>query len=103
MNIEKMREEFETALIAMHVESGLPVEDARSFVERGGNGQYTSLGSKGAWWAWQASRASLVIPVIGTATDYPDDSEPGARYWNNARDEQIALIRSEGLKCHEDL
>lgn len=64
-----MREEFEQAVLSMHVSNGVPPEDAAAFLEIGSNG-YRSVSTKSAWWAWQASRVCLVInlpPSIGVA------------------------------------
>lgn len=55
-----MREEFERAVVNMHLSHGVPPEDATVFLEIGSNG-YRSVSTKSAWWAWQASREFLVI------------------------------------------
>ena len=55
-----MREEFEQAVVNMHVSHGVPPEDAAAFLENESNG-YRSVSTKSAWWAWQASRECLVI------------------------------------------
>ena len=57
-----MREEFEQAVVNMHVSHGVPPEDAAAFLEIGSNG-YRSVSTKSAWWAWQASRECLVIEL----------------------------------------
>ena len=57
-----MREEFEQAVVNMHVSHGVPPEDAVAFLETGSNG-YRSVSTKSAWWAWQASRECLVIEL----------------------------------------
>lgn len=57
-----MREEFELAVVKMHVSHGVPPEDAAAFLETGSNG-YRSVSTKSAWWAWQASRECLVIEL----------------------------------------
>lgn len=57
-----MREEFEKAVVNMHVSHGVPPEDAASFLEIGSNG-YRSVSTKSAWWAWQASRECLAIEL----------------------------------------
>ena len=57
-----MREEFEKAVVNMHVSHGVPPEDAASFLDIGSNG-YRSVSTKSAWWAWQASRECLVIEL----------------------------------------
>lgn len=57
-----MREEFEQAVVNMHVSHGVPPEDAVAFLETGSNG-YRSVSTKSAWWAWKASRECLVIEL----------------------------------------
>ena len=57
-----MREEFEQAVVNMHVSHGVTHEDAAAFLETGSNG-YRSVGTKSAWWAWQSSRECLVIEL----------------------------------------
>jgi hypothetical protein len=49
------RAKFEESLVAMHMATGMPEDDARSFLEVGSMG-YTSTFTKAAWWAWQESR-----------------------------------------------
>lgn len=63
MDTNKMREQFEEALIKMHMDHGsMPENDARSFLEVGSNG-YTSVLTKAAWWGWQASREAVVVEL----------------------------------------
>lgn len=62
-----MREEFEQAVVNMHVSHGVPPEDAAAFLEIGSNG-YRSVSTKSAWWAWQASRECLVIELPKKST-----------------------------------
>ena len=57
-----MRDEFEKAVVSMHVSHGVPPEDAAAFLEIGSNG-YRSVSTKSAWWAWQASRECLVVEL----------------------------------------
>lgn len=55
MNNEKMREEFEQAY---HEQFGrLPQNWDSTF------GKYFDAHGQGAWWAWQSSRATLVIEL----------------------------------------
>lgn len=61
-----MRDEFEKAVVSMHVSHGVPPEDAAAFLEIGSNG-YRSVSTKSAWWAWQASRECLVVELPKTA------------------------------------
>lgn len=57
-----MREEFEQAVVNMHVSHGVTPEDAAAFLETGSNG-YRSVSTKSAWWAWKASREFLVVDL----------------------------------------
>lgn len=68
-----MREEFEQAVVNMHVSHGVTPEDAAAFLETGSNG-YRSVSTKSAWWAWKASRECLVIelPEKARITDPSD-------------------------------
>lgn len=68
-----MREEFEQAVVNMHVSHGVTPEDATAFLETGSNG-YRSVGTKSAWWAWKASRECLAIelPEKARITDPSD-------------------------------
>lgn len=68
-----MREEFEQAVVNMHVSHGVPPEDAVAFLETGSNG-YRSVSTKSAWWAWQASRECLVIE-LPAEPECPEDPE----------------------------
>lgn len=83
MDTNKLREQFESALVSMHMATGMPENDARSFLEVGSNG-YRSVFTKAAWWAWQASREAIVIelpepqqkPEIG-ASQYREGKSDG--------------------------
>lgn len=95
MNIEKMRSEFETA-----IRFGGLFHDATDaakdvMLERGSNGEYRSVRVNGAWWAWQASRESLVIELpIPKELCGPDGS-----YMEYFEPEQIErAIEALGLK-----
>lgn len=68
-----MREEFEQAVVNMHVSHGVTPEDAAAFLETGSNG-YRSVSTKSAWWAWKASREFLVVdlPEKARITDPSD-------------------------------
>lgn len=101
MDVEKMREQFEQAIVKMHMDSGMPEDDAKSFLETGSNG-YTSIFTKAAWWAWQASREAVVVEMPSRASEayreYFDDFDGGS--FNEAayiRDVRKA-IEAHGLK-----
>ncbi|WP_199884917.1 hypothetical protein [Pseudomonas bohemica] len=59
MSIEKMREEFESAWRLRYPDHG-EFAFKRSHIEPE---SYVATRLKDAWWAWQASRAALVIEL----------------------------------------
>ncbi len=63
---DKMREEFESALLSEKCASGDELVKA-DWIARGSDGEYRSYFVRGAWWAWTASREALVVelPRIG--------------------------------------
>lgn len=89
MDTNKMREQFEAALVAMHVATGMPECDARSFLEVGSNG-YTSVYTKAAWWAWQASREAVVVELPDVCECCYTAPEAAAAF--------IEAIEAQGLK-----
>lgn len=93
-----MREQFEAAIVAMHAGTGMPQEDALTFLEVGSNG-YTSVYTKAAWWAWQASREAVVVELPERApNDDPYCGEPWDCGYNLALDESREAIKAQGLK-----
>lgn len=96
-----MREEFEQAVVNMHVSHGVPPEDVVAFLETGSNG-YRSVSTKSAWWAWQASRERLVIELPDRFDehyqDYYEDVDGGCfnegRYINDVH----AALTEAGVK-----
>lgn len=96
-----MREEFEQAVLSMHVSNGVPAEDAAAFLEIGSNG-YRSVSTKSAWWAWQASRECLAIELPDRFDehyqDYYEDVDGGCfnegRYINDVH----AALTAAGVK-----
>lgn len=63
---EKMREEFELAYVANiqeHLGGPIPKGVLDEYVVRGSDGEYRSYQAQGAWWAWKASRESLVVQL----------------------------------------
>jgi hypothetical protein len=107
MNIEKMRSEFEAAVVKVHIDTGVPESDAAVFLEVGSNG-YRSVFTKAAWWAWQQSRSSLEIelPAKNPLGSGPGDCEGGlpsfeqqiAAECNAIIDECREAIQSTGVK-----
>lgn len=60
MSSEKMREEFEAAYTQACLERGAGHHIAEVHTTKGSSGEYVSVWMRGAWWAWQASRAALL-------------------------------------------
>jgi hypothetical protein len=89
MNIEKMREEFESAF--RKEGGGYYGEATRAamdvVLERGSDGIYRSILARGAWWAWQASRAAIEIELPKIV-----DKE-----WANTHAERSAMRDAIGL------
>jgi hypothetical protein len=82
MDVEKMREEFEFAYVADLVArcgEGFRETALYSLSERKSDGSYQHYTDSIAWWAWQASRATLVIEL-------PDDGiEDCQKAWGTER------------------
>ena len=89
-----MREEFEQAVVNMHVSHGVTPEDASAFLDIGSNG-YRSVSTKSAWWAWQASRECLVIE-LPKPVDFPDGT--GDYHQMIDPDDLIDAIHAAGVK-----
>lgn len=97
MSTEKMREIFEAAYMRDLV--GSSTEDAPLWLERGSDGEYRSFQARGAWWAWQASRAAIEVELPEEYVLPPTmDMQSLA---NACREQDIAAIQSLGLKVKE--
>lgn len=97
-----MREEFEQAVVNMHVSHGVTPEDATAFLETGSNG-YSSVGTKSAWWAWQASRECLVIELPYVHSCEPSEASSDQDYYLDEakidmRHQCRAAIHAAGVK-----
>lgn len=103
MDTNKMREQFEAALVTKLVRElcakapGLPADAAELIVrsqwlERKGDGYAAPVPDHG-WWAWQASREAVAI-------DLPSVTEVGGlcgmRYWTERQ--VITAVEAEGLR-----
>lgn len=66
MSTEKIREEFEAAYMRDLVGNSLSAEC--EWLERGSDDQYRSFQARGAWWAWQASRAAIEVELPESAS-----------------------------------
>lgn len=97
MDTNKMREQFEAALVAKLVRElcakapGLPANAAEPIVrsqwlERKGDGYAAPVPDHG-WWAWQASREAVAVVL--------PDEEPGYMYY---APDVLAAIEAQGLK-----
>lgn len=89
MSTEQMRQAFETAYLLV-VNEGEEIEiteeDMRNS-RRGG--EYTGSIASGAWWAWQASRAAVIVQMPQQSGANPD--------WNQAIRYCIQAVEAEGL------
>lgn len=89
---EKMRAEFE---VAAKTAQGLDVT-------RLPNGVYRSFGTHQAWWAWQASRAALVVELPEKISQYNTNDagfvDPAAVEHDEAIDDCRAAIESAGVR-----
>lgn len=96
-----MLDEFEKAVVSMHVSHGVPPEDAAAFLEIGSNG-YRSVSTKSAWWAWQASRDHLVIELPDRFDehyqDYYEDVDGGCFNEGRYINEVHAALTAAGVK-----
>lgn len=100
--IDKMREEFEAALLSEKCASCDELVKA-DWIARGSDGEYRSYFVRGAWWSWQASRAALVVelPAIesmkfcpATSKDYDSGFDHGQR---QSRSDFIEAIHAVGV------
>ncbi|ESW39290.1 hypothetical protein [Pseudomonas taiwanensis] len=93
MDTNKMRAEFEAALVKQAAEDGF----AKPILRRNkNNGDYVDPFEQAAWWGWQASREAVVVELPS-----PMDAPPYASYeggWNDMRDEAVDGIEEQGLK-----
>ena len=85
MDNEKLRAEFELWCRRTQGGSG----------RRNDDGEYISEDWEYSWWAWQASRAALVVelpPFIDEDEDWPSDC------WNNAVNHCARTLHAAGIK-----
>lgn len=101
MGTNKMREQFEAAIVAMKMATGMPEDDAKSFLEVGSN-SYISVYTKAAWWAWQASREAVVVELPPKISAHNTTEggfvRPEAQHYDEAIDDCRAAIEVQGLK-----
>ena len=101
MHTDKARAEFEAAY--MRDLAGSAAEDAATWLERGSDGEYRSYQARGAWWGWQASRASVVVelpePREGRRTYLDDDARDEG--WNDCLAECREALEATGLTVEE--
>lgn len=92
MSEEKMRAEFEGAAKR---EQGLDLT-------RLPHGGYRSFATHQAWWAWQASRATLVVELPPKISEFNTDENgfvnPAAAEHDEAIDDCRAAIESTGVR-----
>lgn len=91
MSIEKMREEFEAAFVEEMVArcgEGYRSSVKFFFVEKEPDGTYSNPIAHAGWWAWQASRAALVIEL-------PQEDGMDGHLW---APDVVAAIEAAGVK-----
>ena len=105
MDTNKMREQFEAALVTKLVREladkapGLPADAAELIVrsqwlERKGDGYAAPVPDHG-WWAWQASREAVVVEL----PDYQFDETDRADGFNTCLRQSIEAVEALGLAC----
>jgi len=92
---ELTREDFEQAAIESLVAEGYSIGSAVEVMARGSDGEYRSVRFNGAWWAWQATRAQLVID-LPMPKDFPDGT--GDYYEMIDPDDLIEAIHAAGVQ-----
>lgn len=113
MDTNKMREQFETALVTKLVRElaekapGLPADAAEIIVrsqwlERKGDGYAAPVPDHG-WWAWQASREAVVVELPEKSGEGKGhcSTEPFEHYgdgWDECLENAVALIEAQGLR-----
>lgn len=91
MDTNKMREQFEAALVKQAAEDGF----AKPILRRNkNNGDYVDPFEQAAWWGWQASREAVVVELPGTEW-FGEYSQEAARVM---RDGCAEAIEAQGLK-----
>lgn len=88
--MEKMRNEFELAFVEEMVSrcgEGFRSSAWLFFVEKEADGTYSNPTAHAGWWAWQASRESLVIEL--------PTEQPGYMYY---APDVVEAIEAAGLK-----
>lgn len=104
--IDKMGEEFETAYVEEMVRrcgEGYRSSVLYSLSLKGQYGDYLHVTASQAFWAWQASRAALVIELppeeSGAEKEYDGNYVVGCQQgWNEMRDKAIVAIEAVGVR-----
>lgn len=96
MSTEQMRQEFEATVRAVFADLGSPEPDLR----RNSTDDYLQAVHATAWWAWQASRAAVVIrlPDAIQVSDRRGWSRTHALAHNNAIHSCELALEAAGLK-----
>lgn len=96
MDTNKMREQFESALVESLIADGWAYASARLILERGSDGKYRSIKADAGWWAWQASREAVVVDLPCTVWACPHPEADSEEYmWP---EEVREAIEAQGLK-----
>ena len=102
MDTNKMREQFESALVDSLVADGWAYASARLILERGSDGRYRSIKADAGWWAWQASREAVVVE-LPPKISWHNTTEggfvrPEAEHYDEAIEDCRSAIEAQGLK-----
>jgi len=95
MDTNKMREQFELALVKQAADDGFAKPSLR---RNKNNGDYVDPFEQAAWWGWQASRAAVVMELPEVEVDMIDQvgGEQEVRYYPQRA--LIVAIEAQGLK-----
>ena len=92
MDTNKMREQFEAALVKQAAEDGF----AKPILRRNkNNGDYVDPFEQAAWWGWQASREAVVVEL---PPKWSDEANSNKQAWDCGIEDARMAIEAQGLK-----
>lgn len=91
MDTNKMREQFELAWRARYPEHGEIALKRSGFAPE----DYCNTRVKDAWWAWQASRAAVMVEL---PPKWNDATHSNKQAWDCGIDDARMAIEAQGLK-----
>ncbi|MDG9807752.1 hypothetical protein N7613_03775 [Pseudomonas juntendi] len=92
MDTNKMREQFEAALVKQAAEDGF----AKPILRRNkNNGDYVDPFEQAAWWGWQASREAVVVEL---PPKWNDETNSNKQAWDCGIDDARMAIEAQGLR-----